>query len=185
MATQPTEAQETPLKESPLELVERLGDAWRSRDGARVAALCTPDVVWRISGVPEPMHGREAGRAWLDGFFAAVPDVTFDFPLGPPYLAPNGSGLAARWRWNGTMLGPMNPPGFAPTGARVSDEGIDVYELEDGQISRYTMVFDPLGFARQIGGAPAPGSPAERVGVAMQRLAAWRERRRHRPPAGP
>ncbi|MGY1661411.1 hypothetical protein ACI78Q_09355 [Geodermatophilus sp. SYSU D00705] len=38
-------------------------------------------------------------------------------------------------------------------------------------------VTDVLAVARQIGAAPEPGTAADRVGVAVQRLGAWRRRR--------
>ena len=158
--------------------VERYGEAWRSREPAAIAAHCTRDTVWRVPGVDAPLTGRAAVSGWLQGFFRMLPDAEFDYPLGPPYVAVDGTGAAARFRLRGTMRGPMVPPGFAPTHGPVDDEGVELYErFEDGRLARCTIVFDQLHVARQIGAAPAPGSAAERLGVLLQRQHARRRRR--------
>lgn len=160
------------------EFVQRYGDAWRTLDPSRVVAECTVDTVWHVPGVEGPLEGREAVSEWLAALFRMVPDARFDYPVGAPFLALDGSAAAARFRLEGTMLGPMEPPGFAPTGQSLSDEGIEIYErFEDGLLARCTIVFDALHVARQIGAAPPPGSGAEKMGVALQRLHARRSRR--------
>jgi hypothetical protein len=76
------------------------------------------------------------------------------------------------------MLGPLDPPGYAPTGGRVEFEGIDFYDrFHDGLLTHYTVLFDMLDLGRQIGAAPQPGTLADRMGVFMQRLAACRRGR--------
>lgn len=158
--------------------VGRYGDAWRSRDPARIVAQCTEDVRWRVAGLDAPLQGRPAITEWLEGFFRMVPDAELEYPFGPPYVARDGSGAAARFRFEGTMRGPMVPPGFAPTNGPIHDEGVELYErFEGGCLARCTIVFDELQVARQIGAAPVAGSKAERLGVLMQRREARRRRR--------
>jgi hypothetical protein len=117
--------------------VARYGDAWRSLDPARVLALCTEDTVWQVPGAGTPLRGREAVGAWLDALFAMVPDATFDYPVGPPLLALDGTVAGARFRLRGTMRGPMVPPGFAPTDGPIQDEGVEIYEeFRNGLLAR-------------------------------------------------
>lgn len=169
----------TPLTEEFLrDFVERYGEAWRSRDPDRIVAECTDDTTWLVPTADEPLHGRESVADWLTNLFVMVPDAQFDYPLGPPFLAVDRSAAAARFRLEGTMRGPMNPPGFAPTDSPLVDEGIEIYEqFRDGRLARCTIIFDALNVARQIGAAPAPDSGAERMSVLMQRLQARSMRR--------
>lgn len=158
--------------------VERYGQAWRSRDPARVAAECTPDTTWQVPGLPAPLEGRAAVSEWLSNFFTMVPDVELHYPDGPPFLTVDRTQAAARFRLRGTMRGPMVPPGFAPTDSPIEDAGIELYEeFRDGLLHRCTVLFDGLHVARQIGAAPAAGSVGERVGVLVQRLQARSMRR--------
>lgn len=160
------------------EFVRRYGDAWRSCDPTRVAAECTSDTKWQVPGLAEPLQGRAAVATWLGNLFTMVPDVEFTYPVGSPLLAVDGTQAAAGFRLRGTMRGPMQPPGFAPTDHPIEDSGIEVYEeFRDGLLHRCTLLFDGLHVARQIGAAPPPGSGAERVGVLLQRLQARSMRR--------
>lgn len=158
--------------------VQRYGDAWRSRDPGRILAECSADVVWSVPGVDGPLRGTDEVRRWLTDFFTMLPEATFDYPLGAPYLAVDGRGAAARFRVRGIMRGPMVPPGFAPTDGPVEDEGVEFYEaFEAGRLARCTIVFDGLHVARQIGAVPPPGTRAERFGVLLQHAEARRRRR--------
>jgi hypothetical protein len=77
----------------------------------------------------------------------------------------------------GTQSGPIDPPGFAPTGRRIDIDGIDVWDFEDGRIERYRAYYDMAELARQIGVMPPAGSRGERAGVMLQRAQARFARR--------
>jgi hypothetical protein len=70
----------------------------------------------------------------------------------------------------GTNTGPIDPPGFAPTGKRVDVRGFDVWQFRDDLIWRYEALYDFSGIARQLGLLPARGGFAERATVRAQRL---------------
>src|SRR5919201_372817 len=110
-------------------------------------------------------------------FARAFADLHFTWPEGP-YASFDGIKLALHWHVTGTMLGPMDPPGFAPTGRRIELDGVDLLEVRDGLCCAYTGFFDARRVAQQIGAVPASGSHAERVAVGAQRLLAAIERRR-------
>jgi steroid delta-isomerase-like uncharacterized protein len=155
----------------------RLYAAVNAHDAEAVAALCTEDVVWIDPAAPHPLNGREAvARFHRDVMFRALPDVRIERVDGP-YLAFDGSGVAVRSRISGTMTGPMEPPGFAPTWGPVAFESAEFWQFENGLLARQTVVQDMLALARQIGAAPQAGSLAERIGVWLQRLAARRAQR--------
>lgn len=156
--------------------LERLYSAVNAHDAEAVAALCTEDVVWIDPAAPHPLNGREAVvRFHRDIMFRVLPDVRIELVDGP-YLAFDGTGVAVRSRISGTMTGPMEPPGFAPTWGPVAFESAEFWQFEGGLLARQTVVQDMLALARQVGAVPQPGSLAERVSVWLQRLAARRGR---------
>ena len=50
-----------------------------------------------------------------------------------------------------------------PTGRRVDIRGVDLLEIEDGQIVSNAAYYDGAAFARQVGMLPSEGSGADRA----------------------
>jgi predicted ester cyclase len=162
------------------DFLQRLHTAANAHDADAVAALCAEGVIWQDPAALEPLHGREAVRRFhRDMMFRSLPDVRIELVDGP-YLSLDGTGVAVRLRISGTMTGPMDPPGFAPTGGRVEFESAEFSHFEGGLLSRHTVVLDRLVLARQIGAVPEAGGLADRIGVWLQHIAARRARRRRR-----
>jgi predicted ester cyclase len=159
-------------------LVERLHEAVNRHDADAIAALCSDDVVWEDPAASELLHGRDAVR-WFhrEVMFRALPDVAVQL-IGGPYLTCDGTEVAVRLRIIGTMTGPLNPPGFAPTGRPIEFETAEFSQWRGGLLARHTVVMDMLGLARQIGAAPRAGSWVERIGIRLQHLSArWARKR--------
>lgn len=144
--------------------------AWNDRDGEALAALCTDDVEFFDPAI-QTVHGRAAVADWLRQCERAFPDYRFEEPE-PPYLASDRPKAIVPWRMLGTNTGPLDPPGFAPTGKSVVIEGVDHWWFRDGLIARYRADYDMAGVMRQLGLMPQPGSKAEQAMVRLQRLGA-------------
>jgi hypothetical protein len=161
--------------------------AWNSHDLDDLETMVTEDITWEDPAMfGETVHGRGEFRAFTETLFRAVPDVRFD-GIGVPYLPLEGSGLALRWRMTGTFTGDLvfwgkrfgpRPPAFAPTGRRVDIEGVDLYELRDGLISHWTIVYDLYGLLQQLGLLPRAQGRMLPFLVRAQRLLAARQGRR-------
>lgn len=159
--------------------LERLYAAVNAHDANAVTTLCCEGVVWEDPAAPEALHGREAVyRFHRDMMFRAIPDVKIQLVDGP-YLALDGTSVAARSRISGTMTGPLSPPGFAPTGGAIEFETAEFLQFDGDLLARQTVVLDMLGLARQIHAVPKAGSLGDRFGVWLQHIAA-RRARRHR-----
>ena len=65
------------------------------------------------------------------------------------------------WRASGTFAGDSDYQGIRPTGGRVELRGLDLFTVRDGLIAANVAFPDGLGFARQIGMLPEPGTGAE------------------------
>ena len=160
------------------QFLDRLHGAANAHDAEAVAALCCDDVAWEDPAAPQTLIGRDAVlRFHRDIMFPALPDTHIELIDGP-YLALDGTGVAARLRISGTMTGPLTPPGFAPTGGRLSFETAEFSHFEGGLLSRHTVVLNMLDLARQIGAVPQSGTLGGRVGVWMQHVAAFWARAR-------
>jgi steroid delta-isomerase-like uncharacterized protein len=157
------------------EFAERYVDAWNSHDADRIEPLVTADVVWLDPALPAPVRGVEEVKEFMRAAWVAFPDL--HFTPGPMWLDPHEDSMSWAWRMEGTHGGPLDPPGFAPTGRRIDVDGIDVGDFEDGRIGRYRAYYDMADLARQLGVMPPPGSRGERVGVMLQRAQARFARR--------
>ncbi len=151
-------------------------DAWNSHQAERVLELMTEDIVYDDSAWPRTMRGHDQVREFLAHTWRAFPDLEFELVDGP-YLSPDEPKAAIYWKGTATFTGPLDPPGFAPTGQRIEMEGGDFQEYHDGRVSRLRIVFDTTTSGRQIGAIPPHGSRAERFGAMLQKLAARRLRK--------
>jgi SnoaL-like domain len=157
---------------------DRWSAAWDSHEPERILELCTDDIRWYDPVLPEPIQGKEAVREFLVTTLRGFPDAKFT-PIGAPYLSVDGQAAALHWRVEGAMLGPVDPPGLAPTGGRVEGEGVDLYRFRGQLVSEYTTAYDLSAWMRAMGLLPEPGSRMERVGLFFQRRGAGRLRRRN------
>jgi steroid delta-isomerase-like uncharacterized protein len=159
------------------EFADRWLAAWNGRRPDHVLALCTEDVLWQDPLTQRTEQGRDSVKRYLDSLWETFPDLEMSW-REEPFLSPAGPRLVFRWRMTGTMMGPLEPQGFAPTRRPLDAEGIDVFELRGGLVRSYQGFFDARGMAQQIGLLPGTGSAAERVAVAAQRVTARIDRRR-------
>lgn len=152
------------------ELLARLHAAANRHDANEVARLCATDVVWIDPAAAEPLRGRDAVRRFhADMMFRAIPDVALRMIDGP-FVSACGTRFAARVLISGTMTGPLSPPGFSPTDEPIEFETAEFSTVENGFLTRHTVIMDMLSLARQIGAVPEAGSLADRAIVQLQRL---------------
>jgi steroid delta-isomerase-like uncharacterized protein len=169
---EPTAAAELDLRS----LTARYVAAWNERDFGAMAELVTDDIVWTDPALPAPLRSAAEIQGFMRSCLRAFPDLRFGEP-DPPHLSVAGDDVAWAWYMEGTMRGPMEPPGFAPTGRAMHVEGVDLWTLRDGRIARYRAYYDTMDLARQLGIMPPPGGRAEKATVALQRLQARLQRR--------
>lgn len=141
--------------------------AFNDHDVDRIVALHRLDAVLEEPSLPAPATGQEAIAAHLRAIFRAFPDLHFDEDL-ELYTGEPGKAAAA-WRFAGTMTGPMEPPGFSPTGRRATIAGVCCYAFEGDLLARHRIVYDALGLLEQLGIVPSPASASGRIAVGLQR----------------
>jgi hypothetical protein len=114
-----------------LQLMKKGDDAFNSRDIAAMDAVHHPDMIAYITGNAEPLYGRAAHAAAMEGMFGIFPDVHVD---NDPYPVRFGSGdwITVITRTTGTFTGEMVLPDgkvIAPTGK--------AFDVEFGQTSKW------------------------------------------------
>jgi steroid delta-isomerase-like uncharacterized protein len=169
------------------DFAERFVGVWNAHDAEGILSLVSEDVTWDDPVMLRTAHGRGAAREYITTLFRAFPDIEWTMP-GAVYIVP-GDGerdgivkVAQPWKCRGTLLGPIDPPGFAPTGRTFEMQGVDLWELRrsDRLLCRVSSHYDMLRFAQRVGLMPPRGSRAEGLVVRLQRLWARAQRRRLR-----
>ena len=138
--------------------LERWESAWGAYDLDALEQLVTQDITWDDPAMHgQTVHGRAQFRAFTETFFGAFPDVAFE-GIGTPFVDLGGAWLGIRWRMSGSFTGELAiwgaDPGAAmipPTGNTFELEGVDLYDLHDGQVRNYSIVYDLLEFSQQLG----------------------------------
>ena len=112
--------------------------------------LFASDYVYAAPGTPE-MRGPEGLKQLIGMYRAAFPDI--QLTVGEQIA--EGDTVVTRWRGTGTHQGELM--GVAPTGKRVTVEGMILTRCATGKIVEEFEILDSLGMLQQLGAIPAAG----------------------------
>lgn len=132
----------------------RLQSAWNARRFDQVTPLYAAGAVIRRGA--ETMAPGSLGHPWAR-IVAACPDAVLFLEQAVTRLeAGVAVGVAIVWRWVGTHTG----AGFgAPSRGRLHARGLSVFHLSDGRIAGERVIFDELGFRRDVHLRSRGGTP--------------------------
>jgi len=111
------------------------------------------------------LSGQEALRGYVSYLRSAFPDLEFEVVRE----IAEGNKAAIRWRITGTHKGEFN--GVAPSGSRVDEYGIDMFEFWNGKIRAISVVANQLGLTNQMMARrpePRPMTPEENNALAVK-----------------
>jgi steroid delta-isomerase-like uncharacterized protein len=95
---------------------------------------------------PGPDGLDRAGlAAVLEHYFAAFPDLHYEIHD----LVAEGDKVVARLRMTGTHAGEYD--GTPGSGKTFAVDEVDIFDVVDGRVSGYRIVWDELSFRRQLG----------------------------------
>lgn len=94
------------------------------------------------------MRGREGYKGIVMTYRSAFPDMKL---IIDEQIA-EGDVVVTRWRAEGTHRGELM--GIAPTGKRVSVQGVVISQVKNGQLTDDFESYDVHGMLRQLGVAP-------------------------------
>jgi steroid delta-isomerase-like uncharacterized protein len=136
----------------------RFSSAWNASDVAAFLALTTDDVVWEDPSIPGRVAiGRAAVGTALESYWRWFStDCSSSEGLIPGdedcvAVSAGGRFVACPWVLRGTWSGTIEPLGLAPTGARFTLRGVDLWEFHSGLICHLRTFFDSLDFAGKLG----------------------------------
>ncbi len=130
--------------------------AGTERDVEGMVSCWRPGGVDRIVGRAE-LVAPDGVRGYFTQLFAALPDFRFEVAE----LIAEGDRAVVRWTATATFAGPGTLEGLQPTGSRVALEGVDVLEVDGGEIVHNDAFTDGAVVARQLGLMPAEGSSTQ------------------------
>ena len=104
----------------------------------------TPDCVVHLTGFPEPIRGVDAWKETVRGFLSAFPDLQFTIEE----TVTAGNTVVSRWHGTGTHNGPFGP--LAPTGRKISVQGLILDHLENGKVVERWEQFDQPAILQQL-----------------------------------
>jgi len=134
--------------------------AWSGLDGlfleddlTVVNLECAPSDL----GSPEPLHGKDAARQLIRGWFAAFPDL--DSVVKNRVVTEDQ--VAVEVEFTGTNTGPLQMAAGAPaipaTGKKVQNRGVYFLRIRNGKGVEVHSYPDAAGLMMQLGLMPMPG----------------------------
>jgi hydroxyacylglutathione hydrolase len=137
-------------------VARRYFEAIDARDLDTAVSLWAPGGRDNVRGQVDVL-APEGVRAFLGELLDAVPDLRFEIVS----TTTQEERCAVQWRLSGTFAGPGSLGGIAPTGDRLTIEGVDLLSVSDGLIQSNDAFPDSISLPRQIGLVPAQGSSAD------------------------
>ena len=136
-----------------LALMKNGDDAFNARDFAAVDRVHHPDMVAYITGLAEPVYGREAHAAAMQQMLGIFPDMHVN---SDPYPIQFGSGdwITVVTNASGTFTGQMTLPDgsvIGPTGKAFDVELGQTTKWDGNQLIVISAFWDAAQQRRQIG----------------------------------
>lgn len=144
------------------EVARRYFAAVAARDPEAMAACWKAGAVDRLHG-QATLVAPDDVRSYFRALFDAFPDLSVEILS----TTADEQRCAVRWRLTATFAGPGRFQGFAPTGARVAFEAVDVVQVADGLVVGNDAYLDGADVARQLGLLPPRASGQERSMTAL------------------
>ena len=135
-------------------IVRRLyEEVWNKRHLEVAGELIAPSHAMQLIDLPDPGIGPEAYARNVTQYVRAFPDLKFTVLD----LVAENDKVVAFWNISGTHKGEFR--GVAPTGKKISVDGITINQLANGKIMDSYVSLDMWSMMQQLGSIPAFGPP--------------------------
>jgi len=118
-------------------------DFWTEKNESVMHEIISEEV--KIHFPPGQAHQPATFKKWFDTALIAFPDVHFTIHD----LIAEGDKVVCRWSYVATNTGPFL--GREATQLKVTDEGNNIFRIENGKIADMWMAGDSLGLLHQLG----------------------------------
>lgn len=135
-------------------IVQRMyEEVWNRRNLEAAKELISPSHAMQLIDLPDSGIGPEAYARNVVQFVRAFPDLKFKVLD----MVAEGEKVVAFWNISGTHKGEFR--GIAPTGKRVSVDGITISQLADGKIMDSYVSLDLWSMMQQLDAIPTMARP--------------------------
>jgi len=135
-------------------IVRRLyEEVWNKRHLEVAEELIAASHAMQLIDLPDPGIGPQAYARNVTQFVRAFPDLKFSVLD----MVAESDKVVAFWNISGTHKGEFR--GIAPTGKKISVDGITINQLANGKIMDSYVSLDMWGMMQQLGVIPALGQP--------------------------
>ena len=135
-----------------LELMTKGDDAFNARDFEAVDAVHHPEMIAFITGLAEPVYGRDAHAAAMQQFLRSFPDMHVNTPY--PIQFGSGDWITVVTHATGTFTGEMTLPDgnvIPPTGKAFDVEFGQTTKWDGDQLIVISAFWDAALQRQQIG----------------------------------
>lgn len=122
--------------------------AWNTHDVDRIVDFYAHDFVGEDVAQSTAQHGRDGVKGTVQRYLHAFPDLQFD----ERETIVQGNRTVQRWTARGTHRGTLMH--IPATGRPVTISGVTFLTIENGKVTRATMLWDVAGLLRSIGLLP-------------------------------
>jgi steroid delta-isomerase-like uncharacterized protein len=123
-----------------------LEEAWNNKNTSVIDEVIAADLIQHIRSVPP---GREGIEKFFSMIYAAFPDAHFSIED----MIAEDDKVAWRFTIRATHTGPFR--GIPPTGKSITQAGIAITRMRNGQMAENWNETDDLGMLQQLGLIPA------------------------------
>lgn len=120
-----------------------------SHNTSKLLSIFADDFNYEDTTVHAILHSKEELRTFADGWFKAIPDLSFTYKGA----VVSGDRVAVQWEVTGTQKGDL--PGMPASNKTFNAVGVTVLGCADGQIKQVADYYDMSNMMRQLGFLPA------------------------------
>jgi hypothetical protein len=135
-----------------LELMTKGDEAFNARDFEAVDAVHHPEMIAFITGLAEPVYGRDAHTAAMQQFLRSFPDMHVETPY--PIQFGSGDWITVVTHARGTFTGEMTLPDgnvIPPTGKAFDVEFGQTTKWDGDRLIAISAFWDAALQAQQVG----------------------------------
>jgi steroid delta-isomerase-like uncharacterized protein len=130
------------------QLAADLLSAWNTHEVDRIVDFYAHDFVGEDVAQSTTQHGRDGVKGTVQRYLNAFPDLQFD----ESETIVQGNRTVQRWTAHGTHRGTLMH--IPATGRPVTISGVTFLTIENGKVTRATLLWDVAGLLRSIGLLP-------------------------------
>ena len=133
-----------------IKLNESMIESWNRHDTKKFQTYLDEHIVWRDTGNPEPIKGKEGAGNFLNMWSTAFPD----FRIRPLNKVVSGDSIAVEIEFTGTNTGPMkmgDQPEMPATNRNVTNRGCYFAKAKNGRFIEVHTYPDLAGMMVQLG----------------------------------